>query len=127
MREGNEQQAYLLLLRWVECVTSWPRADRRPLTSDRLVVTYLSTHPERFQPENSTNLSRAQQRAPLALRTLEQLKPRLNARYESYVAARREREQRQNDTTPRLSSAPSPSSSSSSRRKNAPGALDLSM
>ncbi|KAA8901395.1 hypothetical protein FN846DRAFT_122023 [Sphaerosporella brunnea] len=113
--EGDEQHAYFLLLRWVE-----------------LVLQHLLHHPDRFQPENALSLSRAQHRAPEALQILEQLKPRLDARYQSYVESRR----RANDTTvtPRLSSTASTASSSATstasstaRKKNAPTPLDHSM
>ena len=144
--EGDEQQAYLLLLRWNE-----------------LVLRFLPSHPEKVIPENLLNLTRAHLHAPDALRRLEYLKPRLEARYNAYRAeedARRDEEdarhaawqhhqqqqlqlQQQHQLQlqqlqQKQHQAPSSSSASlrlasavppslSSRRHAAPGTLDLSM
>ncbi|KAF8250350.1 hypothetical protein K440DRAFT_597928, partial [Wilcoxina mikolae CBS 423.85] len=115
LSEGDEQQAYLLLIRWTE-----------------LVLQYLPTHPERYIPENRHNLQRAHARAPDALRTLEHLKPRLEARYNAYVErqaakqAARQQQQQQQLQQPAMSRLGSTMSSLSSRKQGTPGALNLS-
>ncbi|TGZ84427.1 hypothetical protein EX30DRAFT_362308 [Ascodesmis nigricans] len=67
LSEGNEERAYLLLIRFVE-----------------LLYERLPNHPGARTAHGKDLLSKARQRAPKAIDILEELKPRLNARYEAY-------------------------------------------
>ncbi|KAI9822364.1 MAG: hypothetical protein M1827_000083 [Pycnora praestabilis] len=73
-REGNDQQAYLLLFRHAQ-----------------LVLGYLSTHPDAQQHENRLTLAESKGAVKTNLAKLEVLKPRINKRYEKYEAIIRER------------------------------------
>ncbi|KAG0632791.1 hypothetical protein HOY80DRAFT_733244 [Tuber brumale] len=68
--EGNEQQAYLLLVRQAE-----------------LVFRHLEDHPEAKKQENLRNLRTVRTRSTEALKRLEYMKPRITARYENYKLA----------------------------------------
>ncbi|RPA98763.1 Mov34-domain-containing protein [Choiromyces venosus 120613-1] len=70
--EGNEQQAYLLLVRQAE-----------------LVFRHLPDHPEAKEQENVRNLRVVRARSTEALKRLEYMKPRITARYEDYKLASR--------------------------------------
>ncbi|KAI9873894.1 MAG: hypothetical protein M1830_010422 [Pleopsidium flavum] len=76
-REGNDQQAYLLLFRHAQ-----------------LVLGHLSTHPDAQQPENRLGLLEAEKEVNKSLAKLEVLKPRINKRYERYVQLVRDRNAR---------------------------------
>ncbi|WEW59961.1 Mov34/MPN/PAD-1 family deubiquitinase [Emydomyces testavorans] len=74
-REGNDQQAYLLLFRHAQ-----------------LVLVNLIHHPEAREPSNRRALAVLQREVQRSLEKLEVLKPRINKRYEQYLQNRRERE-----------------------------------
>ncbi|KAI9775761.1 MAG: hypothetical protein M1839_000889 [Geoglossum umbratile] len=76
-REGNEQQAYLLLFR---------RA--------KLVLESLVTHPERHRIEFRDALKATEKQTHISLTKLEDLKPKITARYESYQAQARAQDSR---------------------------------
>lgn len=76
-REGNDQQTYLLLYRHAQ-----------------LVIRYLSEHPDAKQVQNKKSLQRATKEVNGNLKKLEQLKPRINKRYERYEQLLRNREAR---------------------------------
>jgi len=52
------------------------------------MLQYLIQHPERNYPDNTRAMRRLQPRLPEAFQTLEQLKPRLEGRYQAHIAAR---------------------------------------
>ncbi|KAI9851968.1 MAG: hypothetical protein M1838_002257 [Thelocarpon superellum] len=66
-REGDDQQAYLLLFRHA-----------------KLVLDYLSHHPQRVEHENRLALEAATKALPKTVAKLERLKPRINQRRETY-------------------------------------------
>ena len=68
--EENDQQAYLLLMRYAA-----------------LVAEKLSSHPSAREPENRQGLKAAQKTLPDALDRLELLKPRIDARYNAWQKA----------------------------------------
>lgn len=68
--EGNIQQAYMLLMRFVT-----------------LIADKLSAHPEAREPENKRALKLMIKAIPDAVQRLEILKPRIVARYETWQAA----------------------------------------
>jgi STAM-binding protein len=75
-QEENDQQAYLLLMRYAGLV-----AEKFPL------------HPGAKDPENRAGLKAARKTLPIVLDTLEILKPRINARYNAWQkASERKRE-----------------------------------
>ncbi|KAI9707639.1 MAG: hypothetical protein M1836_000600 [Candelina mexicana] len=76
-REGNEQQAYLLLYRHAQ-----------------LVVKYLASHPDARNNENRFALLEAKSAVQKSLAKLEILRPRINKRYERYEELVRERNAR---------------------------------
>ncbi|KAL2356207.1 hypothetical protein BJ546DRAFT_948168 [Cryomyces antarcticus] len=69
-REGNDQQAYLLLFRHAQ-----------------LVLSNLSAHPQAQQHENRLALAEARKAVDKNLAKLEVLKPRINQRYAKYEEA----------------------------------------
>ncbi|KAI5842456.1 putative endosome-associated ubiquitin isopeptidase [Morchella snyderi] len=73
-KEGNEQRAYLLLVRMAE-----------------LLVHYLPKHPDYHRPENARHVASTRSCLREAIARLEYLRPRLEARYDAYqrVLARR--------------------------------------
>ncbi|KAI1935189.1 hypothetical protein LOZ12_002331 [Ophidiomyces ophidiicola] len=73
-REGNDQQAYLLLFRHAQ-----------------LVLVNLIRHPQAREPENRRPLAEAQREVQNSLKILEVLKPRINKRYERYVQSLQDR------------------------------------
>ncbi|KAF8465964.1 hypothetical protein BDZ91DRAFT_658552 [Kalaharituber pfeilii] len=75
-REGNEQQAYMLLLRHAE-----------------LVLKYLPDHPDAKLAEYARHM-RALKTVTDDIRRLERLKPRIFAQYVAYEEAQKEREAR---------------------------------
>lgn len=74
-REGNDQQAYLLLFRHA-----------------MLVLEKLQKHPEAKDPANKQALQEASKIVKRNLPKLEELKPRINKRHEKYKAFRRDAE-----------------------------------
>lgn len=68
--EENDQQAYLLLMRYAT-----------------LVAERLNKHPEAQDPENRAKVKAVQKTLPAVLNTLETLKPHINARYASWEEA----------------------------------------
>ncbi|KAL9600998.1 MAG: hypothetical protein Q9219_002820 [cf. Caloplaca sp. 3 TL-2023] len=74
--EGNDQQAYLLLFRHA-----------------RLVLDKLPTHPEARSGGNGKNLQQLRKDVSRNFARLENLKPRLNRRYERYQHILKERQQ----------------------------------
>lgn len=66
-REENDQQAYLLLMRYAA-----------------LVAEKLPQHPSAGEPENKAGLKAARKTLPMVLDTLEVIKPRINARYAAW-------------------------------------------
>jgi STAM-binding protein len=96
-REGNDQQAYLLLMRFMT-----------------LVVENLPEHPQSRNPEDRKSLKLAMKALPDVLERLELLKPRIEARYESYqeaLARRRESAATYVDGQPGRSNRPDPAES----------------
>ena len=81
-REGNDQQTYLLLYRHAQ-----------------LVIRYLSEHPDAKQLQNKKALQQATKEVSENLKKLEQLKPRINKRYERYEQLLHNREARRASTT----------------------------
>ncbi|KAL1958940.1 hypothetical protein VTO42DRAFT_3493 [Malbranchea cinnamomea] len=73
-REGNDQQAYLLLYRHAQ-----------------LVLNHIQSHPDAKTKSNRLALAQAQRLAGVSLNKLEELKPRIAERYERYVRSTRER------------------------------------
>lgn len=69
-QEENDQQAYLLLMRYAALVT-----EKFPL------------HPGAKDPENRAGLRAARKTVPIVLDSLEILKPRINARYNAWQNA----------------------------------------
>lgn len=96
-REGNDQQTYLLLFRHAQ-----------------LVIRYLSGHPDTSQAQNKKPLQKAIQEVNGNIKKLEQLKPRINKRYERYEQLLRNREAR------RASTASVRSSEISNQRTSSP-------
>lgn len=80
-REGNEQQAYLLLYRHAQ-----------------LVVKYLASHPEGRIHENRLALVETKGAVQKSLAKLEVLRPRINKRYERYEELIRQRDARRQST-----------------------------
>ncbi|EQL38530.1 hypothetical protein RJZ56_004787 [Blastomyces dermatitidis] len=76
-REGNDQQAYLLLFRHAQ-----------------LVLSHIATHPDARQEDNRKAVAAAKREVQRNLSKLEELKPRINKRYERYVQLIRSREAR---------------------------------
>ncbi|PGH03272.1 STAM-binding protein [Blastomyces parvus] len=76
-REGNDQQAYLLLFRHAQ-----------------LVLSHIATHPDARQEDNRKAVAAAKREVQRNLSKLEELKPRINKRYERYVQLLRSREAR---------------------------------
>ncbi|KAI9725061.1 MAG: hypothetical protein M1812_000337 [Candelaria pacifica] len=76
-REGNEQQAYLLLYRHAQ-----------------LVVKYLASHPDARSHENRLALVEAKTAVQKSLAKLEVLRPRINKRFERYEELLQERDAR---------------------------------
>ncbi|PGH23833.1 hypothetical protein AJ80_02081 [Polytolypa hystricis UAMH7299] len=76
-REGNDQQAYLLLFRQAQ-----------------LVIVHLASHPDAQDDANRRGLADAQREARASLNKLELLKPRISKRHERYVQLMRDRERR---------------------------------
>ncbi|OJJ79744.1 putative endosome-associated ubiquitin isopeptidase (AmsH) [Aspergillus glaucus CBS 516.65] len=76
-REGNDEQAYLLLFRHAQ-----------------LVLVNLSKHPDSKQEKNRKALLDAETEVKASIEKLETLKPRVNKRYERYVQLMRERKAR---------------------------------
>ncbi|EER44556.1 STAM-binding protein-like protein [Histoplasma capsulatum var. duboisii H88] len=74
-REGNDQQAYLLLFRHAQ-----------------LVLSHIATHPDARQEDNRKAVAAAKREVQRNLSKLELLKPRINKRYERYVQLLRGRE-----------------------------------
>ncbi|KMP06023.1 STAM-binding protein [Coccidioides immitis RMSCC 2394] len=70
-REGNDQQAYLLLFRHAQ-----------------LVLVNLIMHPQAQDPSCRRGLAEAQREVQNSLKRLEVLKPRINQRYKQYQEAR---------------------------------------
>ncbi|KAL2071977.1 hypothetical protein VTL71DRAFT_11320 [Oculimacula yallundae] len=66
-QEENDQQAYLLLMRYATLVT-----EKIPL------------HPEARSPENREGVKATAKQIPAVINTLEALKPRINARYAAW-------------------------------------------
>ncbi|KAI5790621.1 putative endosome-associated ubiquitin isopeptidase [Peziza echinospora] len=77
-REGNEQQAYLLLLRHAE-----------------LLIKYLPDHPQMRLQENLKHVRLMRQQVGEDVNRLERLRPRIHARFTAYEAGLKEREKRQ--------------------------------
>ncbi|KAI9680876.1 MAG: hypothetical protein M1817_004316 [Caeruleum heppii] len=77
-REGDDQQAYLLLFRHA-----------------KLVLSHLSTHPHARDPENSRLLEATEKTLPRTIARLESLKPRITERYERSLRLAKERDARQ--------------------------------
>ncbi|CUS12269.1 unnamed protein product [Tuber aestivum] len=75
--EGNEQQAYLLLVRQAECATLEFRSPSKS----------AEDHPEAKKQENQRSLRMVRARSSEALKRLEYMKPRITARYEHYKLA----------------------------------------
>ncbi|KAL5365723.1 hypothetical protein BJX96DRAFT_159614 [Aspergillus floccosus] len=73
-REGNDEQAYLLLFRHAQ-----------------LVLVNLAKHPDAKEETNRKALFQAEQEVKKNLEILEALKPRINKRYERYVQLMRDR------------------------------------
>ena len=71
--EGNLQAAYFLLYRHA-----------------RLVLEELPSHPQAKDPQYRKNWAVANKEAEQSLKQLEQLKPRINKRYERYLSKRKE-------------------------------------
>ncbi|KAE8445549.1 hypothetical protein EG329_013313 [Mollisiaceae sp. DMI_Dod_QoI] len=69
-QEENDQQAYLLLMRYATLVTE-----------------KLPTHPSADDPEYRKAMKAARRTIPIVLDTLEVLKPRINARYNAWERA----------------------------------------
>ncbi|CZT52151.1 related to STAM-binding protein [Rhynchosporium secalis] len=65
--EGNDQQAYLLLMRYATLVT-----EKLPL------------HPAARSPENREGMKATAKQIPIVIHNLEVLKPRINARYAAW-------------------------------------------
>ncbi|OAX85006.1 hypothetical protein ACJ72_00631 [Emergomyces africanus] len=76
-REGNDQQAYLLLFRHAQ-----------------LVLSHIATHPDARQEDNRKAVAAAKREVQANLNKLELLKPRINKRYERYSQLLRSREAR---------------------------------
>ncbi|OJD15401.1 hypothetical protein AJ78_04333 [Emergomyces pasteurianus Ep9510] len=76
-REGNDQQAYLLLFRHAQ-----------------LVLSHIATHPDARQEDNRKAVAAAKRDVQINLNKLELLKPRINKRYERYSQLLRSREAR---------------------------------
>jgi STAM-binding protein len=70
--EGNDQQAYLLLMRYAT-----------------LVAENLSVHPSAKDPENKRALKAATRAIPDVVTSLEILKPRIESRYEAWQIAQK--------------------------------------
>jgi len=92
--EGNEQQAYLLLVRQAECAplesySHFYLSSNLRVRADthRLVFRHLANHPEAKKQENLRNLRVVRARSTEALKRLEFMKPRITARYEDYKLA----------------------------------------
>jgi STAM-binding protein len=66
--EENDQQAYLLLMRYTT-----------------LIAENLPTHPASRQPENRPGMKAAVKTLPEVISKMEALKPRINARYNAYL------------------------------------------
>ncbi|KAH8592332.1 hypothetical protein B0O99DRAFT_653976 [Bisporella sp. PMI_857] len=69
-QEGNDQQAYLLLMRYAVLVTE-----------------QLPRHPQARDPESQAGLKAAKKTVPGIISRLELLKPRINARYATWQTA----------------------------------------
>ncbi|KAF2084525.1 putative endosome-associated ubiquitin isopeptidase [Saccharata proteae CBS 121410] len=82
-REGNDQQAYLLLFRHAT-----------------LVLDKLSRHPEAREPKNREALREANRILKQSLAKLEVMRPRINNRHERYLEykKRRERERKERES-----------------------------
>ncbi|KAK2745229.1 hypothetical protein FQN55_006355 [Onygenales sp. PD_40] len=76
-REGNDQQAYLLLFRHAQ-----------------LVLAHIATHPEARDEDSRRAVAAAKREVQTSLSKLEELKPRINKRYERYSQLIRDREAR---------------------------------
>ncbi|KAI9811824.1 MAG: hypothetical protein M1832_000677 [Thelocarpon impressellum] len=76
-REGNDEQAYLLLFRHA-----------------RLVLDHLCKHRDGQKPENRTALEAAARMLPKTMLRLEKLKPRITRRHDAYRRLAQERETR---------------------------------
>lgn len=73
-REGNDQQAYLLLFRHAQ-----------------LVLVHLASHPEAREEAYRRPLAEAKKEVQVNLNKLESLKPRINKRYEKHAQLMRDR------------------------------------
>ncbi|KAI9927722.1 hypothetical protein ASPWEDRAFT_29124 [Aspergillus wentii DTO 134E9] len=87
-REGHDEQTYLLLFRYA-----------------RLVLVNLSEHPDSKEEHNRKGLVEAEKEVKISLKKLEELKPRINKRYERYTQLMRDRQSRK--LPPATSIAPS--------------------
>ncbi|EEP82773.1 conserved hypothetical protein [Uncinocarpus reesii 1704] len=77
-REGNDQQAYLLLFRHAQ-----------------LVLVNVIRHPQAIDPAYRRGVAEARREVQHSLERLEILKPRINQRYEQYIQGLRDNESRQ--------------------------------
>ncbi|KAL4897727.1 hypothetical protein BDV59DRAFT_168445 [Aspergillus ambiguus] len=82
-REGNDEQAYLLLFRHAQ-----------------LVLVNLAKHPDAKEEPYRKALTQAEQEVKKNLEILEALKPRINKRYERYLQLMRDRKARAPPRTP---------------------------
>ncbi|KAJ5220321.1 hypothetical protein N7468_009525 [Penicillium chermesinum] len=88
-REGNDEQAYLLLFRHAQ-----------------LVLVHLSVHPDAQKDgEGRAGLLAAEKQVKKNLVKLESLKPRINKRYERYTQLMRERQSRKLSSEPAIPEA----------------------
>ncbi|PGH11696.1 hypothetical protein AJ79_04719 [Helicocarpus griseus UAMH5409] len=76
-REGNDQQAYLLLFRHAQ-----------------LVISHIATHPDAKREDNREAVAAARREVNTSIKKLELLNPRINKRYERYSQLLRDREAR---------------------------------
>ncbi|KAI9750214.1 MAG: hypothetical protein M4579_006562 [Chaenotheca gracillima] len=81
-REGNDQQAYLLLFRHAN-----------------LVLGHLTKHPDASKRENRPGLEQLERSIPHVLDKLGDLKPRITRQYERYQKAMKDREARRASQT----------------------------
>ncbi|EEH38642.1 hypothetical protein PAAG_08369 [Paracoccidioides lutzii Pb01] len=82
-REGNDQQAYLLLFRHAQ-----------------LVLSHIATHPDARLEDNRKAIAAAKREVQKNLTKLELLKPRINKRYEQYTQLSRNREAKRTPPLP---------------------------
>jgi STAM-binding protein len=88
-REHHDEQAYLLLFRHAQ-----------------LVLYHLANHPEAKNEIYQKGLSDAERMVKVNIKKLEELRPRINKRYERYMQLMRERESRRPTSSSQSNSLP---------------------